>query len=826
MRPDKMLVDKIASQDAATKWSQWQVVNPMINMLDGLAAKVAPRKMRLFAMECCRRIDRFTQDAECAQALALCGQMLAGEDVDAQAIALRERIQFRRNRTLRGQEQSTISEWALSAATDLLQTDREYFLNDGPELTNVHSMCMSAGVRSQRNIRRWEDVRLEDFESVGAIFENQAEILTEILGNPFEAIDVDSTWRTNEVVALARQHDQSPTRELMEQLLSALVRAGCSDERILSHCRIPCQHLVGCWVVDMLLERPTFAEPGEAWGYKLEIDGENEETIRAIKQLFVQLACHADGTPKSIGSADIEWILSQFETLGLSAWVQLSRCITELRAPSSRSDYVEAMAKFGVWKVAARHRLRWPVLPSPFSLWPERWWDQEHLGSDHGLPGVVSTHKAGAPPIHPDQIHTALIQILSHLPVRDVTVNVKFFDSFPQFLQSPAGQAINSLRTSFGSTTHGMEPVTSLCTSGLVQTLRRLVIMCEVEGPQVRELAATPFEALEELYLRDHCSIQCEASDFVHLAEQSWFQQLKTICADFRGPAAPIALPHLSRLPSLQTLALAQAKNENFDSDEAIVFPALKRFYLKIDNVKPSLKALLRYQAPELIEFWLDSFASSGRDLIELLRSDLLKHINILRLSTPRLTAQAVDAMLLSPFAQQLKILQLKSHQLDGFSKKSKALWSREDTLPELVSLAIDKLFSQPNYQDCADWLSQFACPKIRHLTLSECHLNETCLEAILRNPVFKNLESLVISEGYRKSYVSPEYVEPFVRSLDLPNLRWLHLGSVPIGDRIEFLTDPAVLPNVLVAGFIDTGASADVIKRIEAVRPRFNVQD
>jgi hypothetical protein len=111
-------------------------------------------------------------------------------------------------------------------------------------------------------------------------------------------------------------------------------------------------------------------------------------------------------------------------------------------------------------------------------------------------------------------------------------------------------------------------------------------------------------------------------------------------------------------------------------------------------------------------------------------------------------------------------------------------------------------------------------------LTLRECRLNEAGWEAILLNPVFKNLESLSISEGYRECYVNPEFIERFVRALDCPNLRQLHLGSTPVGDRIEFLLDPAVLPNVLVAGFIDTRASAEMLKRIVAVRPRFIVLD
>jgi hypothetical protein len=237
----------------------------------------------------------------------------------------------------------------------------------------------------------------------------------------------------------------------------------------------------------------------------------------------------------------------------------------------------------------------------------------------------------------------------------------------------------------------------------------------------------------------------------------------------------------MSRFPGLQTLAMPDAREVNFEHTDSLKFSALKRFYLKIDNIKQPLKALLRYEAPELIEFWLDSPDSNGKDLTQLLRSDLLKYINILRLSTRKLTCQGADALLQAPFARHLKILELQNHQLDGFSKRSKALWSRSDSLPELISLDIRKLYAQANFQDSADWLSQFACTKIRHLTLRECGLNETGWDAILRNPVFKNLESLSISEGYCKCYVSPEFIERFVRALDFPNLRRLHLGSTLI---------------------------------------------
>jgi hypothetical protein len=36
-------------------------------------------------------------------------------------------------------------------------------------------------------------------------------------------------------------------------LADALEEAGCTDVKILSHCRQPGEHVRGCWVVDLLL---------------------------------------------------------------------------------------------------------------------------------------------------------------------------------------------------------------------------------------------------------------------------------------------------------------------------------------------------------------------------------------------------------------------------------------------------------------------------------------------------------------------------------------------------------------------------------------------
>ena len=69
-------------------------------------------------------------------------------------------------------------------------------------------------------------------------------------------IRFDPAWRSASAVALA--HCMYETRDFaaMPALADVLEESGCSDERILDHCRDPhAMHARGCWVVDFLLER-------------------------------------------------------------------------------------------------------------------------------------------------------------------------------------------------------------------------------------------------------------------------------------------------------------------------------------------------------------------------------------------------------------------------------------------------------------------------------------------------------------------------------------------------------------------------------------------
>jgi hypothetical protein len=84
-------------------------------------------------------------------------------------------------------------------------------------------------------------------------------LLHDIIGNPFHPAAVDPSWLAwnhSTVLALAQGIYEERAFDRLPVLADALQEAGCHDPDILAHCRGPRPHCRGCWVVDLLLEKP------------------------------------------------------------------------------------------------------------------------------------------------------------------------------------------------------------------------------------------------------------------------------------------------------------------------------------------------------------------------------------------------------------------------------------------------------------------------------------------------------------------------------------------------------------------------------------------
>jgi hypothetical protein len=84
----------------------------------------------------------------------------------------------------------------------------------------------------------------------------QADILRDVIGNPFHPVTINTSWLSyNDGTAhrIASAIYDHYAFDRMPILADALEDAGCDNADLLNHCRQPGVHVRGCWVVDLLL---------------------------------------------------------------------------------------------------------------------------------------------------------------------------------------------------------------------------------------------------------------------------------------------------------------------------------------------------------------------------------------------------------------------------------------------------------------------------------------------------------------------------------------------------------------------------------------------
>jgi hypothetical protein len=81
-----------------------------------------------------------------------------------------------------------------------------------------------------------------------------AALLRDIFGDSIRPVSFAPEWRTDTVLALAKQMYESREFGAMPILADALQDAGCDNEAVLGHCRdVTLPHVRGCWVIDLVL---------------------------------------------------------------------------------------------------------------------------------------------------------------------------------------------------------------------------------------------------------------------------------------------------------------------------------------------------------------------------------------------------------------------------------------------------------------------------------------------------------------------------------------------------------------------------------------------
>lgn len=207
-------------------------------LLHWVRGKVSDRKLRLFAVACCRSADLERIDTAAGRAVEA-AERFADDRVTESRLAEVHR-EYQPHRSRDASDLWQFSRGSELAAREVSQPDAWAAAWDVAWSARVVARDGSPG-------RHWDDER-----------RTQAVLLREILGNPFRPSSVDPAmlmWNGGTVPNLARTIYDDRSFDRLPVLADALEDAGRTDAELVAHVRGRGPHVRGCWGLDLLTGR-------------------------------------------------------------------------------------------------------------------------------------------------------------------------------------------------------------------------------------------------------------------------------------------------------------------------------------------------------------------------------------------------------------------------------------------------------------------------------------------------------------------------------------------------------------------------------------------
>jgi hypothetical protein len=237
---------------------------PMLAFLQS-TGRASERKLRLFACACCRQVWHLLPDERSRRAVVVAEALADGNASEAETQAagdaaaevtgdgvpaVPQPLGWRAARAADHLLPLPEESWQLNIAWEYVATalEGEQLIREGanPELLDA-----------------WSEKSVESGRPMGWTATNPSAVLAgnlrDIFGNPFAvAPRIDASvlrWNDGCVVRMAEGIYQGRAFERMGVLHDALLDAGCDNDEVLSHCRDQGEHVPGCWVLDLLLNK-------------------------------------------------------------------------------------------------------------------------------------------------------------------------------------------------------------------------------------------------------------------------------------------------------------------------------------------------------------------------------------------------------------------------------------------------------------------------------------------------------------------------------------------------------------------------------------------
>jgi hypothetical protein len=222
-----------------------------------LKRRANKRKLRLFAVACCHRIWPLVSHGRSRAAV-----LVAERFADGQATS----------EELRAAEAEANAIWLKDALDDAAMA---CFHVCTAQVAGLHAA--GTAIRAVWSHQLGEARRRGDLVPDGLSFSRpiqaaeeaeQCRLLCDIFGNPFQPLPPKKgkrawedqkcrwlAWNDGTVQKIAQVIYDERAFDRMPILADALEDAGCADQSILDHCRQAGEHVRGCWVVDLLLDK-------------------------------------------------------------------------------------------------------------------------------------------------------------------------------------------------------------------------------------------------------------------------------------------------------------------------------------------------------------------------------------------------------------------------------------------------------------------------------------------------------------------------------------------------------------------------------------------
>ncbi len=209
-----------------TTAEDWKRCADPARMLEYLKGRASDRKLRLFACACVRRIEHRVTAEALQKAIGIAEQFADGRATTHELALARE-----------GARTARISPGWLAVGRNPVYSCT---------FTSAFDSAYRASIHAARPASDDQDARVGERA-------NQVDLLRDIFGVPFGPVVFQANWRTAAVRALAQELYDRRVFDRLPILADALQEVGCEDTAILDHCRKPGEHVLGCWVVDLVL---------------------------------------------------------------------------------------------------------------------------------------------------------------------------------------------------------------------------------------------------------------------------------------------------------------------------------------------------------------------------------------------------------------------------------------------------------------------------------------------------------------------------------------------------------------------------------------------